>query len=193
MKVAFFDFDGTLTKHDSFIAFAKFSVGIAAFLKAFLRTIPWLALWKIGIKTNSEAKEHLFYNLYNGMDYECFKERCNEFNKYIESDLREPVIEELSKHKENGHTTVIVSASIVDWIKPWAQTHNVDSVIGTEPEINDEGRLTGKFKTPNCHGKEKVRRILELIPDLTQYESWAYGDSDGDTSMLDIVTHPNRV
>ena len=33
-------------------------------------------------------------------------------------------------------------------------------LISTELEVKD-GKLTGKFSTPNCNGKEKVRRIKE--------------------------------
>ena len=64
MKIAFFDFDGTLTRHDTFIGFAKFSVGRWAFYKAFLKSIPILCLWKLGLKSNSDAKQTLFSHLY---------------------------------------------------------------------------------------------------------------------------------
>ena len=52
-----------------------------------------------------------------------------------------------------------------------------------EIEVID-GRLTGRFLTPNCYGQEKVRRILTLHPDRSAYHLTAYGDSRGDREML---------
>ncbi len=193
MNIAFFDFDGTLTKHDSFLGFALFSRGKLAFLKAFLRSLPILISWKIGLKTNSEAKERLFSMLYRGMEYAAFKHYCENFSDYIEGDLRPEIVRLLSNHKRQNHQVIIVSASIQDWILPWAHSYGVDTVIGTEIEVDDCGKLTGRFRTPNCHGKEKVKRILGVIPDISNYEIWGYGNSEGDREMLEIVNHPNKV
>lgn len=193
MKVAFFDFDGTLIYHDSFISFGKYCVGKRKFIKALTKTIPWLIFWKLGFITNSTAKEKLFYNLYNGVDYDEFLEKCAEFCGYLQIDERSEIINRLKEHKQNGHKTVIVTASIIDWVIPWANFHGVDNVIGTEVEVDNRGIMTGKFKTPNCHGKEKIRRIHEDFPDIECYESWAYGDSKGDQPMLDMSNHPNKV
>ena len=56
-------------------------------------------------------------------------------------------------------------------------------MVATEPEIRN-GRLTGRFATPNCKGAEKVRRILGLFPDRESYRLTAFGDSRGDREML---------
>lgn len=60
-----------------------------------------------------------------------------------------------------------------------------------------DGRLTGKFKSNNCYGEEKVHRICEALTtstnaygtlslsfDRVQYEIEAFGDSRGDKEML---------
>ena len=71
-KIALFDFDGTLTRHDTFISFAKFAVGKRRFYLSFLKSAPWLMLWKFGIITNGDAKQRLFGFLYKGMPYDVF-------------------------------------------------------------------------------------------------------------------------
>ena len=57
----------------------------------------------------------------------------------------------------------------------------------TEMEVA-EGRVTGKFSTPNCYGPEKVRRLKEQLR-LTRslYIITAYGDSRGDKELLDFA------
>lgn len=191
--IAFFDFDGTLTRHDTFIDFAIFSVGKRAFINAFVKSIPSLCLWKLGLKSNSYAKQTLFSNLYKGMTYSCFKELGNSFIKKIDKDKREDVFEILNRHKRNGDTIIIVSASIGDWIRPWAVSNGIDKVLATEVEVDAAGKLTGKFLTANCHGKEKALRIQQLYPRIADFETWAYGDSSGDIEMLAIVSHPFHV
>ena len=47
-----------------------------------------------------------------------------------------------------------------------------------------DGRLTGRFLTPNCYGAEKVNRIRQLLPDRQHYYLVAYGDSRGDRELL---------
>jgi phosphoserine phosphatase len=50
-----------------------------------------------------------------------------------------------------------------------------------------EGRLTGRFLTKNCFGKQKVVRLQELYPDRKEMVLTAYGDSRGDKEMLDYA------
>ena len=60
-----------------------------------------------------------------------------------------------------------------------------------------EGKLTGRFKSNNCYGAEKVCRITEALSasqtadtgdktflDRSLYEIEAFGDSRGDKEML---------
>lgn len=205
MKIAFFDFDGTLTRHDTLFTFARFSRGRAALARALIKSAPAIVLWKMGLRSNSYAKQRLFSALYKGMPYSKFQEYGRDFAALIAKDLRTEIYEKLLSHKAAGHRTVIVTASIGDWIRPWAQSVGIDHVIATEAEVTTTeakasttgteiaatGKLTGRFATPNCHGPEKARRILQAYPDLARHETWAYGDSAGDTAMLRLATHPS--
>lgn len=193
MKIAFFDFDGTLTRHDSFIQFALFAKGRYGLIKAMIKSLPELLKWKLGIISNSEAKEALFGSLFRGMKMDVFQEYGKKFASYIEGDLRVGMIQKLKYHQHQGDKVIIVSASIGDWIRPWATDNGIDEVLATEAEVDDDNILTGKFRTRNCHGQEKANRIKQLFPDIDHHETWAYGDSSGDDAMLSIVTHPLKV
>ena len=82
---------------------------------------------------------------------------------------------------------MIVSASISNYLKPWCDEMGFH-LICTELEVKD-GKLTGKFSTPNCNGTEKVRRIKEKY-DLSIYdEIHVFGNSKGDFPMLELGTH----
>ena len=57
-------------------------------------------------------------------------------------------------------------------------------MLATEVEVDDDGRLTGRFKTKNCFGQEKVDRLLQAEPHREDYFLTAYGDSRGDRELL---------
>lgn len=192
-RIAFFDFDGTLTEKDTFKEFALFSVGSFRFYKSLVFTAHHIIAWKLGVKSNSYAKEKLFRNLYKGMTLHSFNEKCQKFSQHIDSILKNDTIAKLQFHQQQGDITVIVSASIENWIKPWAQVNGIDEVLATQIEVDANGVLTGNFSSRNCHGKEKAKRILAHYPEVTKMESYAYGDSSGDNEMFDLVDFPTRI
>lgn len=191
--IAFFDFDGTITRHDTFIAFGRFARGDALFIKGLLSASPWLALWKLGLISNARAKERLFGFLFKGMDGEVFRSLAVAFATKIDSDLRSGTMAMLRRHQAQAHRVAIVSASIDTWIWPWAKQHGINCVIATKAEVDGEGRLTWHFATHNCHGEEKVGRIRAMFGGLDDVETYAYGDSSGDDAMLQFVKHPQKV
>lgn len=188
-KIAFFDFDGTLIKTDSFIGFSRFAVGNSKFILSLLKTLPYIVLWKLGLKEGGWAKQKLFSRLFRGMPLNIWKEKCRAYADHLNKDENPGMIEILNGHQEKGHSTVIVTASIRDWVIPWAAGKNIDDVIATEIEINDSGCLTGKFSTPNCYGREKVTRIKAAYLDISRIETWGYGDSSSDRYLTEFTTH----
>lgn len=193
MKLALFDFDGTITRHDSFIRFALFARGKFRFLIALMLSLPAITAWKLHLSSNSKAKQTLFSHLFKGMKITDFKDHCTMFRHEIEKDLRPDSMQQISFHQAEGHTVAIVSASIADWILPWAHEHGIHYVLATEIEVAPNGTLSGFFTTPNCHGLEKVNRIRSSFPLDTLDEIWAYGDSAGDDPMLSIAHHPTKI
>ena len=65
--VVAFDFDGTLISADSLFVTARHVLGTGKMLLALLRAMPAIVKWKLGLSTNSRAKEKLFANFYKGM------------------------------------------------------------------------------------------------------------------------------
>lgn len=190
-KVALFDFDGTLIAKDSFPAFAKFALGRKRWWLGMFKSLPRLIGWKIGVVPSSKAKEHLFGNLYAGMDYEEFCRKGELFVDRVTSMMRPTVRRDLNCIQMNGVPAVVVTASMRQWVEPWAVTFGIKKVIATEPEVGSDGRLTGRFATPNCKGKEKVTRIRKEFPDIDNMEVFAWGNLPEDKWMfrLALSTH----
>ena len=192
-RYAFFDFDGTLIKDDSFGLFARHAVGRGAFVKALLKSAPKIIAWKLGRASNSQAKETLFGHLYRGMRYDEFKRLGVTFAEKIRRRLRSEIMESLRRHLAAGDTVAIVTASMAEWIAPWAAEAGVTTLLTTAPEVDGSGRLTGRFRGANCHGAEKAKRIREQFGAMDGCKIDAYGDSSGDEAMLALATNPHKV
>ena len=179
-KIYAFDFDGTLTTRDTLLEFICFACGAPRFLLGFLLHAPLLVLMKLRLYPNGKAKQRVFTWFFKGMTVEAFDALCQDFANTHRHLLRPDVVRVLEQALAEGSEVLIVSASIDNWVQPFFPSV---TVLGTQIEVAD-GRLTGRFLTPNCYGQEKVRRILALHPDRADYHLTAYGDSRGDREML---------
>jgi len=187
-KIAFFDFDGTITKKDSFLEFIKFSKGILSFYFGFLINSPYLVAYKLKIISNQKAKEKILQFFFQNMPFDKFQNLCNQFSEQkVPSLIRPKALEEIKKLQSNNITVVVVSASPENWIRKWTKAMQVE-LVATCLEIKEE-RLTGKISGYNCHGQEKIRRIHQQYTLADYCEIYAYGDSAGDKQMLALAHH----
>ena len=190
MKQLFaFDFDGTLTTRDTLIAFIRYACGTPRFLLGFLLHAPLLVLMKLRLYSNGKAKLRLFSWFFRGMPIEIFDALCQSFALSHRHLLRPETVRLLQQALSEGSEVLIVSASIDNWVQPFFPAV---TVLGTQIEVID-GRLSGRFLTPNCYGQEKVRRILALHPNRSAYRLTAYGDSRGDRELLAFADEAHLV
>ena len=204
-KIYCFDFDGTLTTSDTLLEFIKYAKGTGRFLMVFLMYSPLLVLMKLHLFPNWKAKQLIFAHLFAGMRIEKFDALCRGFAEESQHLLRPKGITLVHEALVAGAKVFIVSASIDNWVRPFFDIRNLKGVqvLGTQIEVVD-GKLTGRFKSNNCYGAEKVRRICEALTtttgtsipttnaygttslsfDRSQYDIEAFGDSRGDKEML---------
>jgi phosphatidylglycerophosphatase C len=186
-KIAFFDFDGTITSKDTLFEVIKYQKGKTSFYIGFLLNAPVLIALKMKLVSIRFAKEKVFKYFFKGMELTAFQDACDSFTvEALPSIVRPLAIDEIKKLKESGFEIVIVSASAENWIKKWSDSLDIQ-LIATKLEIIDQ-RLTGKIKGQNCNYQEKALRIKSAY-DLSQYdEIYCYGDSGGDRAMLALAT-----
>ena len=185
--VAAFDFDGTLTTTDTLIAFIRFTHGRRRLFSGILRYAPWLLMMKLGLYPNGKTKEKVFSHFYKGMTYRQFMQWGRDFANVAEAMLNRQMIKTLRHHQAKGHTVCVVTASIEEWVRPICERLGVNTVLATRIEVSPDGKLTGRFLTPNCYGTQKVERLLDVFPKRQSYTLYAYGDSRGDNEMLAIA------
>jgi phosphatidylglycerophosphatase C len=184
-RVAFFDFDGTMTTQDSFIRFLVFAVPLYRLIFGLFLLSPFLLIMSLRGLSGGWIKERILRAFFKGEDGELLFEKGQKFNKQMSGFLRKKSIDKISWHQDRGHRVVLVSASLDIWLKPFCQHYGIE-LLCTELEIKN-GQFTGYFKTPNCKGAEKASRIQSSY-DLKDFNYiYAYGDSRGDLEMLALA------
>lgn len=186
MKLAIFDFDGTITTRNSFADFILRTHGVMGALSGLLVLSPVLMAYILGCMANWKAKQKVFAYFYGDWEKERFEAAARDYaQKKLPAILRPAALKRVEWHKGQGHRVVIVSASFEDYLKPWCDAHKVD-LLATQLEIK-EGRLTGEFASGNCYGEEKLDRLKQAY-NLSDFEFiYAYGDSDGDKPLAKIA------
>ena len=135
--------------------------------------------------SNEESKQYIFSYLFKGMDINLFDDICFRYQREIEANVSH--ILKLKMKQNQDFQQIIVSASISNWIIPWAKANNIDHVIATEIEVDEYGKITGKFATKNCNKEEKVNRIKRYFENKEVVFAEAYGNSKSDFPMFTLA------
>jgi phosphatidylglycerophosphatase C len=186
-RIAFFDFDGTITTKDTLLEFIKFYKGSFSFYAGFLLYSPLLVAFKLKLIPNYTAKQQILRHFFGGESVTRFQEQCNRFVTTVLPGLIRPrALVEIEKLKAAGFTIVVVSASAENWIRQWT-TANGLGLMGTRLAVQGD-KITGSLEGKNCYGDEKACRIREQF-NLDDYqEIYSYGDSGGDKAMLALAS-----
>ncbi len=186
-RIAFFDFDGTITTKDTLLEVIKFQKGIFYFYIGFILYSPILVALKLKIISNSWAKQQILKFFFANNKLADFQAECNLFaDRVLPALIRPKALKEIRDLKNLNAEVVIVSASAENWIKNWTDALEIQ-LISTILECRND-KITGRIEGKNCHGEEKVRRIKAAY-NLDQYdEIYCYGDTSGDKPMLALGT-----
>ncbi len=197
--VAAFDFDGTLTHGDTLLPFLATALGWPRFAWALLRSSPWLVGHALRLVRNDIAKARLFKAALAGVataEVQRWAERwvCEQLPGQLRG-AEDPTMARLAWHRSEGHCCVMVSASPDIYLERAAELLGFDGLVCTQMEVESKGldlgeALTGRMKTPNCHGEQKVIRLQAWLSErydgaaLASMTLYAYGDTSGDKAML---------
>lgn len=184
--LAVFDFDGTITRKDTFNGFVISDIGFLNFILITLRYAHLHLAYIFGLISNDVPKFTIFSKLYKGVKYDDFVQKCKRYSSRIDSIVSDDAMAKIEWHASHGHELVIVSASIDEWIKPWAERYGFTRVIANAVEL-DGDVLTGRPAEKNCYGEEKLKRFMRIYPDTADREIYVYGDSAGDKQLLAIA------
>ena len=195
VTVAAFDVDNTLTVRDCVVPFMKSVGGISRLSKVLLTDIGE-TFQSVRRRDRDSLKMKFVDGVFSGKDAREVESLGIQFaSKVADKWLRSDVATRMRWHQEQGHVVILVSASLGAYLHPLGDLLEVDAVLCTELEEKD-GLLTGKLIGQNCRGKEKASRVQKWCQDsgiATEDLVYAYGDSSGDTELLELFSEPTWV
>jgi len=178
-----FDFDGTLTRHDSFVPFLRFAFGNGIFL----RKLAVLALPTLDFLTKRRSRDALKAELIRvfltGVSSAWLSQQAERYCALHWDKLMRPkALQGVAAQLESGAKITLCSASPELLLAPFAKRLGI-ALIGTQLEEQD-GLLTGRILGNNCRCAAKVARLKAVYGSLEQYHLRAFGDSRGDFELL---------
>ncbi|HVT73972.1 MAG TPA: HAD-IB family hydrolase [Lacunisphaera sp.] len=188
MKLAVFDFDGTVLRGNTWHlvfsrqlrrpARAPWLLTALAIRRARLASAEWLqdralAAWRGRPRSAVEEQARAFYAT------------------RLRPRLREAALTEISRHRAQGHEVVVVSAAWDVLLAPFAAEFGLRHWAGT-PVAFDGDRCAGRLATPLLRGEAKAAWLRRTF--AGQAVDWAgshaYGDEASDLPMLRLVGSP---
>ncbi len=196
MTLALFDLDNTLLSGDSDVAWGRFLA------EKNIVDAQWYAAQHDRFYAEYEAgvldiHEFLAFQLapLAKHDLALLKALRLEFmTEKIAPMVTESARRLVEKHRRDGHTLLIVTATNSFITQPIAQVFDIPVLIATEPEVVN-GRFTGRVSGVPSFREGKVELVRQWVDDggETLTDSWFYSDSHNDLPLLEIVDNPVAV
>ncbi|MEJ5209767.1 HAD-IB family phosphatase [Denitratimonas sp. CY0512] len=181
-----FDFDGTLTLHDTLPAFMRRAVPRPRYLASAVLLSPLLLGYRCGRVSGHTIRSAIMRAGFSGVECARLEAIGAEFAQdTLPGVLRPEAMAQLQRHRDVGDTVVVVSAGLDLYLAPWCAAQGVELLCS---RLERRGRrFTGRYLDEQCAGAEKARRV-RAAHDLTRFRHiHAWGDTHEDAELLALA------
>ncbi|WP_342527066.1 HAD-IB family hydrolase [Chryseomicrobium sp. FSL W7-1435] len=201
MKVALFDFDRTIYKHETFTLLMRFLQRHEQYgnrYKKFMRRLmPVYFLYKVKMtpeKTMRKKAMEIYLKTFEGLSELELRAYFQEMAREMADDFNQEVINRLNWHHQQGHRVLVISGAFDVMLDEVLKELPIDEKLGTQVPF-ENGKLVKVRELSHVHERQKLVRIEESLEgvEVNWEESYAYGDSIYDVDVLDLVGHPVAV
>ncbi|MBR3906186.1 MAG: HAD-IB family hydrolase [Clostridia bacterium] len=188
VKLAIFDFDGTLIKGDSIVAYLKLARRLKALSPGrFAGILLRLPLWAMKLISDADNKSYAL-SFYTSLSPERQLALDRVFcDEYLLPRLFPMGRATLEAKKQEGYHVILLSASTENYMQHVAKALQVDGLICTK--LDAQARVT-----ENCKGEMKVQLLKRYLKEKEMEAdfdaSCAYGDSKSDLCIMNLVGNP---
>jgi HAD superfamily hydrolase (TIGR01490 family) len=188
MDIALFDFDGTITDREMFVAFLEHAVPRRRLALGKVFLAPLVVGYKLGVVPTNAIRAAAVRVGLSGAPLQAVEHAAATFaTDVLPPTVRSVALERIRWHQGRGDRVVVVTGALELALRPWCERHAVE-LVGSQLEHRG-GRLTGRYSGPQCLRQHKVSRVAELY-DLKQYAAvHAYGDTPDDFALLSLAHH----
>ncbi len=192
MALAIFDMDETLVDCDSEGLWLNYLVGRGLVdAEAIDRVVEFTKTYEIG-HMDFDQYEVFYLGLFKDLDAEVLRNALCGFLELVRSHFRQEVLERLNRHRSQGDRILLITATSVFLSRPIANLVGVRDLIGTQIEMDSDGRPNGRVIGLIPFQKNKVALLDTWLREnnCSLEGSWGYSDSCNDLPLLQKVAHP---
>lgn len=201
MRLAIFDFDGTLFPFETFpflySQWKKQKQSKIRYYKGFVSFMPVYLLYKLKLVSSEKMRRRAVFelaSLFNGMDREQITRFFDKAYKEMKNRIDSKMVKEIKKCQDEGFHLVLVSGALKPILDRVAQEYNFQDVIGTELTMKGNRAYFHKnFKY--IQGEEKAIEVVRKYKnhEIDWRRSRAYADSFSDLAIMELVGEPVAV
>jgi phosphatidylglycerophosphatase C len=190
VRLAVFDLDGTIARHDTF---APYALGFLVRRRpwrlpaALLVAVPALLGYAVGLTDLGGFKSVVTFALLGGYRRKTLERWTATFVEHLVAHgLFAQAVEAIQAHAHAGDHLVLLSASPDLYVPAIARALGFQEAICTGVRWSGE-RLLGTLTTPNRRGEEKARCVAALRARHPGVQSVAYANEAADLPHLKLV------
>lgn len=201
IKLAIFDFDGTLFLGDTLPYVAKTwkeqTGNSGRYYLLYARIAPFVLLYKLNFIARETLKYHvvqLFHDLFRGMTKTEIESLFQTVFQQIRSQFNQKIIEEIETAKKEGYHTVLLSGCYTELLELIGKDLQFDTVLGMDLPFNHQ--LFDHETRPQFISGEDKQKLLHAHfrgVEINWEESRSYADSITDLPILNPVGQPTAV
>lgn len=194
MKVALFDFDGTLYPCQTFNVMLKYLKEHPRYSKNYRRFMNRFRVVYIGYKLKLVSKDtmraeamKLYIFSFKDNTKEEIVDYFNELGQEIRQDLYQPLIEKVESLKEQNVYTMVISGAYTELLQGILKD-DFDHLIGTTIPFKED-KIDTSNELLHMQSDVKVKEIKKHLEgkDVDWANSYAFSDSITDLDMLHLV------
>lgn len=183
MDLALFDFDGTLTRCETFPRFLRAFVPADRQRAARWSLAPQVLGYRLGLVAGTRVRAAVVRRGLAGLPLADFEAAARDWSRReLPALLRPQALARLRAHRDRGDTVLVVSGNFEVLLQHFADGEGV-AALGSRLEVRD-GLLTGRYAGPQCVLEEKVVRVKARVDTRGFQRIHAYGDTREDRPML---------
>lgn len=196
MSLAIFDLDNTLLADDSDYLWGQFLVdkGIVDATFYEQENERFYQEYKQGKLDIYEFLNFSLTPLANNSLQDLHRWREQFIEEVIRPILLQPAQELINKHKTQGDTLLVITATNKFVTEPIVNLYGINHLLATTAELIGD-KYTGKVAGTPCFQEGKITRLKHWLKETghTLENSWFYSDSHNDLPLLKLVDHPVAV
>ncbi|MDD2510342.1 MAG: HAD family hydrolase [Syntrophomonas sp.] len=201
MKLAIFDFDGTLLSRDTLPCLGREWLrqkrSKLCYILVYLSIVPDLLWYRMGLISREGMKAGAFrkFNyLFSGMNAEEIKIFFHQAYPGLRKHFNSRIIKEIDLARSQGYHCVLLSGSYSELMKMVAADLGLDTVIAARLAFKD-GIFDPEGDTPFIDGESKCSLLKETFAgqEVHWKASRCFADSVADVKVMGMVGEPVAV